>query len=111
MKDIEHFDVIIEQLPWHLRNKVLDRLDDDGEFKEVDERSRKQIVKSYSKGLRLLWWLLLPIVWAWATVLILFSCLIIFIPVFAIPCAYLGGMPAALHMAWRVKMGVTDDED
>lgn len=104
MKGEQHFDVIIEQLPWHLRNKVLDRLDDDGEF-IPEPASRKECVKSYNKALRLLWWLLLPIVWVWATVWILAAILIFFIPPFAILLAYLGGLPAALHLAWRVKMG------
>ena len=109
MKGTEHFDVIIEQLPWHLRNKVLDRLDDDGEFMP-EPLTRKESVRAYNKGLRVLWWLLLPIVWTWATVWILAACVIIFIPVIAIPIAYIGGLPAAAHMAWRVHMGVSTED-
>ena len=110
MKGAEHFDVIIEQLPWHLRNKVLDRLDEDGEFVEdVPEPTRKEHVKTYNKALRVLWWVSLPFVYLWCLVWVAAAVMVFFLPPIAIVLAFIGGFPGAMHLVWRVRMGVPND--
>jgi len=102
----EEFDELLDNLPWHLRNKVLTYDPDAVEDEFVIRKGREVWLEQTAHLERVLWWTLLPFVYLWAMVVGLIGLLLIWVPIIGLPLIALAGWPGALHMAWRVKRSI-----
>ena len=98
----EEFDDLIDELPWHLKNKVLLHNRDDEEL-EPPPSGRQNWLQNTTRLERMLWWALIPVVYTWAMVALVAGIVLLIIPPAGLGVIGLAGYPGAMHIAWRLK--------
>jgi hypothetical protein len=99
----EDFDELVDELPLHLRNRVLAALDRDPEYRDEDDiEFAKRVKVPWQK--RLLWWTILPIPFTLSAALALIAIPLCVIPIIGVPLLVLASQPMGLMLIWRVQM-------
>lgn len=65
--------------------------------------SRKHWKERTTKLQRVIWWALLPIVYAWAFVFACAALIGLIVPPLGLLLALIAGYPGAIHLAWRIN--------
>lgn len=98
LTDGQHQDDLIDKLPWHLKNKVLE-YDEDAE----PAKTKKAAWRSIPRSLRWLWYSAFALSMVWAALVGLIGILCMIIPVVGIPVLTFAGYPGAALITWRAK--------
>jgi hypothetical protein len=109
----EELDDLIDNLPWHLKTKVLTYGEEGAQLVEAltYKPSRANWKANTTRIERLAWWLAIPIVYSWALVVFVVGLLCLIIPPLGLAVITAAGMPGMLHIAWRTSRSMPDIDD